>query len=243
MGYLMPLRVGPRRWRNYRTVQDTAVVRGYAYEEISRLLFWSSYSGVRKFQLLYTCIVWTGTPRMDSRKLILATLFGAIVFAFETILPSPIDKAFVLFQALFLSLGYLLLGVPGATYVSMVGGLLTALWRAPLAPFTATFALLYGLLIDAISSIIKVRSVNSDVKVKRLIMAVTISTIVVGLASYYTSVIFRLLPRNPPLEIGILVAGIMNGVVGGYVSVIIWKRILKRNARMRIDRKKVKDVE
>jgi len=169
---------------------------------------------------------------MNSRKLILATLFGAMVFAFETIFPSPIDKAFVFFQASLLSLGYLLLGVPGATYVSMVGGLLTALWRVPLAPFTVTFALLYGLLIDAISSIIKVRSVESDVKAKRLIIATTTSTLVVGLASYYTSVIFKLLPRNPPLEIGILVAGTLNGLVGGYVSVIIWKRILKRSPRM-----------
>lgn len=150
-----------------------------------------------------------------------------MIFAFKIALPSPIDKAFVLFQALLLSLGYLLLGTPGATYISLVGGLLTALWRAPLAPFSLTFALLYGLLIDAVSSIIKVR-VNNDVKDKRVITAVTVSTVVVGLASYYTSVIFDLLPRNPLLEIGILVAGIINGLIGGYLSVVIWKRILKR---------------
>ena len=167
---------------------------------------------------------------MNSRKLTLATLLGVIVFAFETVLPSPIDKASVLFQALLLSLGYLLLGTSGATYVSIVGGLLTAIWRAPLAHFTVTFALLYGLLIDVISSIIKTRSSNKNVRVRRLIIAVTVSTTLVGLASYYTSVSFQLLPRNPILEAGILVAGVINGVAGGYLSVVIWKRFLQRLA-------------
>jgi len=165
---------------------------------------------------------------MSSRRLALATLFGVMIFAFKTVLPSPIDKAFVLFQALLLSMGYLFLGAPGATYISLVGGLLTALWRAPFAPFTIAFALLYGFLIDAVSSIVKVRDVNNDVKDKRLIAAVTVSTVVVGLASFYTSVVFEILPRNSLLEMGVLVAGVINGIIGGYLSVMIWKRIFKR---------------
>jgi len=158
----------------------------------------------------------------------LATLFSVIIFAFKIVLPSPIDKAFILPQAMLLSLGYLLLRAPGATYISFVGGLLTAVWRAPLAPFTITFALLYGLSIDAISSIIKVRDVNNDVNEKRLITAVTVSTVIVGLASFYTSVVFGLSPRNSLLEMGILIAGVINGVIGGYMSVVMWKRIFKR---------------
>ncbi len=169
---------------------------------------------------------------MNSRKLTLSTLFGVAIFAFETALPTPIDKAFVLPQALLLSLGHLLLGAPGATYISLVGGLLTAVWRAAYAPFTIAFALLYGLLIDAISSVIKVRRVNNDVKPKRLIAAVTVSTVVVGLASYYTSVIFRFFPRDLLLEVGILVAGVVNGLIGGYLSVVIWKRMFKRPRRL-----------
>jgi len=164
---------------------------------------------------------------MSSRRLTLATLFGVIIFAFKIVLPSPIDKAFILPQAMLLSLGYLLLRAPGATYISFVGGLLTAIWRAPLASFTLTFALLYGLLIDATSSVMNVRDVNNEVNEKRLITAVTVSTVIVALASFYTSVVFRLVPRNPLLEIGIIVAGVINGVFGGYLSVVIWKRMFK----------------
>lgn len=155
----------------------------------------------------------------------LATLFGVLIFIFKTVLPSPIDKAFVVIQAMLLSLGYLLLGAPGATYISLIGGLLTAFWRTPLAPFTFTFALLYGLLIDALSLIFKARSVEGDVKQKNLIAAVTVSTMTVGLASYFTSVIFKLLPRNPLLEMGILAAGVISGLTGGYLSIVIWKKI------------------
>jgi len=160
--------------------------------------------------------------------LALATIFGAIISAFEILLPSPIDKAFIFIQTLLLSLGHLTLGPPGATYISLVDGLLTALWRTPLAPFTLAFALLYGLSIDIISSIAKVKDVDNDVKSKRLITAVTVSTVIVGSASYYTSVTFDLLPRNPLLEMSIFAAGVINGLIGGYLSIVIWKRIFKR---------------
>jgi len=52
--------------------------------------------------------------------------------------------------------------------------------------------------------------------------------VVVGLASFYTSVVFEILPRNSLLEMGVLVAGVINGIIGGYLSVMIWKRIFKR---------------
>jgi len=170
---------------------------------------------------------------LNSRKLTLATIFGVMLFVFKTFLPSPIDKAFVLFPALLLSLGYLLLGAPGATYTSLIGGLLTALMRGSFAPFTIIFALLYGFMIDAVSSIIKVRDENNDVKQKRLITSVTVSTVAVGSASYYTSVAFQLLPRNLLLEIGILAAGVINGLAGGYLSFAIWKRIFKQSKQQR----------
>lgn len=170
---------------------------------------------------------------LNSRKLTLATLFGVMLFVFKTFLPSPIDKAFVSFPALLLSLSYLLLGAPGATYTSLIGGLLTALVRGSFAPFTIIFALLYGFMIDAVSSIIKVRDANHDVSQKRLIISVTISTVAVGLASYYTSVVFQLLPRNLLLETGILVSGVINGLAGGYLSIAIWKRIFKQSKQQK----------
>jgi len=167
---------------------------------------------------------------MNSRRLALTTLFGAAIFVFKMLLPSPVDKALILFQTLFLCLGYLLLGALGGTYTSFIGGLLTAIMRGSLAPFTIIFALLYGVLIDTMSSIIKVREANNDVKVKRLIVSATISTVIVALASFYTSVVFQLIPRNPLLELSILTAGVTNGMIGGYLSAVIWKRIFQRPA-------------
>lgn len=163
------------------------------------------------------------------RRLTLATLFGAVIFISKMVLPSPIDKAFVVVQALLLSLGYLLLGAPGATYISLIGGLLIAFWRAHLAPFTIAFALLYGLSIDALSSVLKARGVEGNVRQKNLIAAVTISTIIVGLASYFSAVVFELLPRNPLIEMSILISGVISGVIGGYFSIVIWKKILERS--------------
>jgi len=62
-----------------------------------------------------------------------------------------------------------------------------------------------------------------------LVVAVTLSTAVVGLISYYvTTHILALLPRNLVLEVSILVAGIINGLVGGYLAALIWRRVLLR---------------
>ena len=164
------------------------------------------------------------------RRLMLATLFSAVIFISKISLPSPIDKIFVVVQALLLSLGYLLLGAPGATYISLIGCLLTAFWRAHLAPFTIAFGLLYGLSIDALSSVLKVRGVEGNVRQKNLIAAVTISTTILGLASYFSSVVFELLPRNPWVEIVILISGVISGSIGGYFSIVIWKKILERGS-------------
>ena len=71
------------------------------------------------------------------------------------------------------------------------------------------------------------KEVNNEIKTKRVITTVTISTAVVGLASYYTTThVLVILPRNPILEMGILIAGVINGLIGGYLSVSIWKKIL-----------------
>ena len=164
----------------------------------------------------------------------LATLFGAAIFISKISLPSPIDKIFVVAQALLLSLGYLFLGAPGATYISLIGCLLTAFWGAHLAPFTIAFALLYGLSIDALSSVLKARGVEGNVRQKNLIAAVTISTTIVGLASYFSSVVFELLPRNPWVEIVILISGITSGSIGGYISIVIWKKLFRDNTHVLI---------
>lgn len=162
---------------------------------------------------------------LSAKNLALAVIFGVTIFIFETLLPTPIDKVFTFFQAMLLSLGYLLLGVPGATLISLIGGSLTAIWRAPLAPFTISFALLYGVLIDAFCSVLRVSDGKEDVRQMNLIVAVTISTLITGLASYCIAVMFDLMPMNPTLGMVILVSGILSGIIGGYLSTVLWKKI------------------
>ena len=60
----------------------------------------------------------------------------------------------------------------------------------------------------------------------------TISTALVGVLSYYVTVLsLNLLQRNFALEVAILVAGTLNGIVAGYLTSIIWNKHLK-NARL-----------
>lgn len=56
-----------------------------------------------------------------------------------------------------LTLGYLVIGRLGATYVAVIGGLLTATLRPAFSPFTLLFALLYGLLTDCFCTLFKVK--------------------------------------------------------------------------------------
>ncbi len=167
--------------------------------------------------------------KSNTRRLALATLLATLIFASKTALPTPIDKAAVVVQALMLTLGYLLLGRLGATYVAVVGGLLTTLFRPSFAPLTILFAFIYGLLVDYLSSLLRVRSSKAAIKSGRLVLSATVSTGLVGLLSYYvTAFTLGLLPRNPILEITILLTGTVSGALAGWLAALIWRRILCR---------------
>ena len=164
-----------------------------------------------------------------TKRIALATLFGAIIFLSKVVVPSPIDKMFIGVHALLLALGALLLRRMGGTHVAIIGGFLTALWRISFAPFTFIFALLYGLFVDLFFFVFKVNTTEDNVKTSRLVVTMTVSTALVGLISYYTTVFpFGLLPRNPMLELSILVIGALNGSVAGYFTSIIWNKYLKK---------------
>lgn len=164
-----------------------------------------------------------------TKRVALATLFGAVIFLSKTVMPSPIDKMFIALHALLLALGSLLLRRMGATYVAVIGGVLTALWRTALAPFTFVFALLYGLFVDGFFFIFKVNhAAFRSVETRRLVASLTVSTALLGLISYYMTVfIFSLVQRNPVLEVCILAIGTLNGALAGYLASIIWNKYLK----------------
>lgn len=164
----------------------------------------------------------------STKRIAVATLLGVVIFVTKTVVPSPIDKMFIVVHALLLGLGALLLRKMGATYVALIGGVLTALSRGALAPFTFLFALLYGLFVDSFFLLFKVNPDEGKVKVVRLVASMTLSTTLVGFLSYYVTVfMLGLLQRNLVLEVSILIIGTLSGTVAGYFTSIIWNKYLK----------------
>ena len=158
----------------------------------------------------------------------MAIAFAVLVFISKIFVPTPLDKVLIVFQALFLGLGSIMLAPLGATLVSTIGGVLTSAWRAPFAPFTFGFAVLYGLLVDAFSMLFKAKAENGFVQARRLVAAVTMATAITGMASYYTTVyVLSLLPRNIVLETAILAIGVLNGLAGGYLATLLWSKAVR----------------
>ncbi len=166
--------------------------------------------------------------RQSAKRAAIATLFGAMISVTKTFVPSPINKMLILVQALLLALSALLLGKMGATYVASIGGVLTALLNLPLAHFTLVFAILFGLFVDGFFLLFKVNIAEGRVQTGRLMVAMILSTTLVGVLSYYVTVhLVGLMPRNLPMEAFIFVMGMISGVVGGYLASAIWNRHLK----------------
>jgi len=169
----------------------------------------------------------------ESRRITLIALFGIAVFISKALLPSPLDKMLVIIQALFLALGSLLSRSLGATKVAAVGAALTSILRPTLASFTIAFSLIYGLLTDVFIFVFRVKAPEGEVRAKTLMATTTLSTAITGLASYYVTVqILALLPRNPILEVIILVVGMISGLVGGFLAALIWRNSLRHIVAM-----------
>jgi len=168
------------------------------------------------------------TPSMpDSKRIAIGALFGVVIFLSAIVLPTPIDKMFIIVQATLLGLSSLLVKRLGATYAATVGGLLMSLWRAAYAPFSLVFAIAYGLLVDGSFYLFRVRKPDGKVQTRRVVASLTLSTAVVGLSSTYITVSIGLMPMIPALYAIIIVVGGINGVLAGFVTSFIWNRYLK----------------
>lgn len=166
--------------------------------------------------------------RQFTNRIAIAAVFGAVIFVTKTFVPSPMNKMIIVVQALLLAIGSLILRKMGATYVALIGGVLTALWNLSLAPFTLLFALLFGLFVDGFFFLFKVDIVEGKVEIGRLVAAMTLSTMLVGVFSYCVTVhLMGLIPRNPSMEAILLVTGTISGAVAGYLASVIWDKHLK----------------
>jgi len=132
---------------------------------------------------------------------------------------------FVMIQALTFALGSLMMAGSGGAYASLINGILLSILRTGFFPFSLIFSLFYGLLIDGFFQAFKVRKDNY-VKSARLVISLVLGTSITGLVSMYLTTIIRLMPMAPILYSAILVIGILNGVVAGYLTLLIWNKYL-----------------
>jgi len=158
-------------------------------------------------------------------KVSLVALFGVIIFLSKAVLPTPLDKTVILVQGLLLALGGLIVGRLGAVYTAAIGGMLTALWRPGFAPFTLTFALLYGLTVDLSLTAFNLKS-RKLLPVRRTMIALALPTAFLGVASMTAMVALGFMPMVLPFYLAILGIGTLNGVVAGYLTAVLWNKYL-----------------
>ncbi|MDG6899088.1 MAG: hypothetical protein JRM91_01600 [Nitrososphaerota archaeon] len=165
---------------------------------------------------------------VDSKKLITATLFGVVIGVVYGALPFEIGDSLIIFEAVLLSLSFILLGPGGATYTGFVNGLVETPLQLSFGPFVFVVAFLYGVLVDLFCSVFKVTS-GGKVHPKRLVASLTLSTVIVGAAATYAFLAFGFGTSAPFLELylPILIIGVVSGTVGGFLGARLWERNLR----------------
>ena len=166
-----------------------------------------------------------------SKQLFITALFSSIIFVTNFFVPPPINNLLIVVQAVVLALAALFVGRAGATYVGLVGGVLSALSRPAFGPFTFAFSLLYGLLVDGFFSAFKVAGPENTVNRNKVILAMTFSTALIGLSTYYTfAVLTNILPVNAMITGLMLFLGVGSGITAGYAAAYLWNKYLKNAA-------------
>ncbi len=166
---------------------------------------------------------------VDSKKLITATLFGVMIGVVYGALPFEIADSLIVFEAMLLSLSFVLLGPGGATYTGFINGLVEIPFQFSFGPFAFGVALLYGVLVDVFCYLFRVTS-EGKVRSKRLVAALSLSTVIVGLVATYAFIALGFGTTAPfaVLYLPVLVIGALSGTIGGVLGARIWERNLKR---------------
>lgn len=165
---------------------------------------------------------------MKTRDIALSSLLGLLIFLQKFLLPAPYDKTVTIFlQIVILSLAFLIMGFIGPILTSATSGLLTALIRSELAPMTFTFAVLYGILVSSFNHLLSVVD-SGRINRTRFLASSTASTLLVGILSSTVSVVLGVLPYNFILIMIIIVSGAIQGVIGGYLSCVLWEKYFHR---------------
>jgi hypothetical protein len=168
------------------------------------------------------------TATMKTRDITLSSLFGLLIFLQKFLLPAPYDKTVTVFlQIALLSLAFLIMGFVGPILTSVTSGLLTAVIRSELAPLTFTFAVLYGILVSSFNQLLNVAD-SDRINRTRFLASSTASTLLVGILSSTVSIVLGVLPYNFVLIVIIIASGAIQGVIGGYLSCVLWEKYFHR---------------
>jgi prolipoprotein diacylglyceryltransferase len=165
---------------------------------------------------------------VDSKKLITATIFGLLIGVVYGALPFEIGDSLIVFEAVVLSLSFILLGPGGATYTGLINGLVETPFQLAFGPFAIGVALFYGILVDAFSILFRATS-DGKVHTKRLVASLSASTIITGLVATYAFIALGFGTTAPLLDVyvPVLVVGALSGTIGGFLAARIWDRNLK----------------
>lgn len=165
---------------------------------------------------------------VDSKKLITATLFGVLIGVVYGALPFEIGDSLIVFEAVVLALSFILLGPGGATYTGFINGLVETPLQLAFGPFALGVALFYGILVDVLSNMFRVTS-EGRVHTKRLVAALSVSTIITGFVATYAFITLGFGTTAPFAEVylPVLVVGALSGTIGGFLAARIWERNLK----------------
>jgi len=165
---------------------------------------------------------------VSTQKLVTATLFGVLIGVVYGALPFEIGDSLIVFEAVVLSLSFILLGPGGATYTGLINGLVETPLQLTFGPFSLAVALFYGVLVDVFSILFRAKSAGK-VHPKRLIASLSVSTVITGLVATYAFVALGFGTTAPFLEIylPVLLIGALSGTIGGFLAARIWERNLK----------------
>jgi divalent metal cation (Fe/Co/Zn/Cd) transporter len=123
----------------------------------------------------------------------------------------------------------------GATYTGAVGGLLTALGSPGLGLFTFISLILFGALVDITLYAFKIKGDPKGVNRNRLIAAIAISTMLIGIITYSASVVIPeyvftqaiIIQRSHIFDAMVLFMGPATGATAGYATAYLWNKYLK----------------
>jgi hypothetical protein len=162
------------------------------------------------------------------QRLFIAALFSSMIFVTNFFVPSPISYLLIVVQAVILALATFFVGKAGATYVGLVGGILSALARSGFGPFTFLFTFLFGLLVDAFAFSFKASPTKEGVSRNRVMLAMAFSTTIIGFLSYYVFAVYlQLVDFNPMMSGLVIFVAVGSGVSAGYAAAYLWNKYLK----------------